>query len=593
MSLSKQLLLSMIVIIVCVSLLIGVFAFRLACNTIMDAEEEIVLQNAENSRGLLENAFLDIRASLARMVTELELLELAEQRPAAEEQLLLGVSFSHSLRDFCQKEQRIGGALSFVGVYLENGICGTTAACNLPYDTYEELVTYLDSNDYLKKDAYRSMVWFDSVNLRDLSDAPKDMFLCVRFVFNRDMERVGLVVAGVAEEDLLDLFGVAFPGGMIVNQHGTVAVSGRSVRAETVSEEAMAVLRKLTYGNVRIEIPWEGKVTEALCWRVANNYAWFLIPLDGMDLIERSSIRNFLVSAILIVLSAVSLAVFCAVVFSRTLTNGIRKLHSVAQRVAAGERELRFVPKKHDEVAYLGLQFNDMLDRLQTHYRERQKHEEEKRNLELSLLQSRINPHLLYNTLDMVVWAIKSNKPDRAEQLVYQLSDFFKKSLAKGREYGTLEEELQLVESYVTLQRVAGGKAYTLQTHVPEALLQITLPHLLLQPLVENSVLHGFFGFCEDGVISIFAEQRADVLEIRVRDNGIGMSPDQAERLNRLFKSEAGEVEDKHYGLRNILRRIKNRYGEQSQMTVASEVGEFTEFTICIPYEHRKGEQTC
>ena len=222
-----------------------------------------------------------------------------------------------------------------------------------------------------------------------------------------------------------------------------------------------------------------------------------------------------------------------------------------------------------------------------------QQYEKEKADLELSLLHAKINPHLLYNTLDIVVWAIKNNDSQRAEQLVYGLSDFFKRALAKGQMYATLEEEVALIKSYLELQHLVGSKDYRLQTCIDPDLVDLKILHLLLQPIVENSVAHGFHDFRDDGTICVSAIQKDGMVELEVQDNGMGMDPEQVKRINSLIGENIHTENNKHYGLRNIARRIKLYYGKEYGIEVYSEMGEYTKVIIRVPLVDRENMGEC
>jgi len=211
----------------------------------------------------------------------------------------------------------------------------------------------------------------------------------------------------------------------------------------------------------------------------------------------------------------------------------------------------------------------------------------------MSLLNAKLNPHLLYNTLNLVVWAIKQGDSERAEKLIYAMSDYFKRTLAKGREYISLEEEIALIRSYLDLQRLAGDKDYRLKTNIDPELSSYEILHLLFQPAVENSVGHGFRDFRDDGTVCITAkksEDGNDVL-IAIHDDGIGMTEEQLKKLNYslnegLYSDNAG-----HYGLRNTARRIKTYYGADYGIEVTGEAGVFTQVVLRLPYERKRDEE--
>src|SRR5699024_2963921 len=144
------------------------------------------------------------------------------------------------------------------------------------------------------------------------------------------------------------------------------------------------------------------------------------------------------------------------------------QLKSVVQRVYDGELTARFQTDRHDEIAYLGLKINDMLEQVEASFRIQECDAMEKKNLELRLMQSQINPHLLYNTLNSVLWIIRQGDLQKAEEPIFALSSFLKLALSKGSEEIPLASEIDMIRCYLELQNLGRGKAFSLRDEVPE-----------------------------------------------------------------------------------------------------------------------------
>ena len=594
MSLKKKILITMVCIVFSVSLFLGLVTFQQAEGVVNNFEKKIVVLNAQNSVVLVQDVFENVRNLLVKMVDNTDLYALAEaasqdaQATAQQEQAL-----TDSVRAFLSDSSVYGDtSLTFVNIYLENGINALTTEQNLlPFSDFVSVCDYLEQEDILAKDEYKAIVWLDTVRTRDVDTVDTDCFVCVRFLYDRvTMRRIGAIVAGTNTEDISNVFHSVFPEALILNEKGNVIIGDISNDEQaqlSVALKEMPVNRKGDESHIVYSV--NNIQRQALYWRIANNCAYFVIPLSDGNSLQSEVARSFLVNLVITILIAVFVAGTVSVLSAKVLTNGLVKLTKVVQKIAGGAREERFVPKKHDEVAYLGVQFNQMLDELQNHYEKVQRYQEEKQALELSLLQSKINPHLLYNTLDIAVWAIKNNDASKAVELIYALSKFFKHTLAKGRQFITLENEIGLIQSYIKLQCLAGNKSYTVVTEIDPSLREYQIPHLLLQPIVENSVLHGFRDFVDDGQILISAaiEDNGCMLVLRVRDNGIGITPDKIMEINSIAQEDMSREAPKSYGLMNISRRIKNYYGNQFGMSVSSEVGEYTETLIRLPFVDR------
>lgn len=589
MSLKKKIVITMVCIVFSVSLLLGLVIFQQAEGVVNDFEKEIVELNAKNSVVLLQDTFDNVRAVLVQMIDSTRLYELTEKNPETEQEIIQHTrDLSERIRKFLSDSSLYGeSSLPFVNIYLKNGINVTTTETEvLPFSDFESACDYLEQEQILARDEYKALVWLDTVRTRGVNAVDMECFVCVRFLYDRvTMQRIGAIAAGINIDDISILFKNVFPEALIINEMGNIVIGeiasdGNREVLSALSAALISGKKDHSYVNYSVN----GAKKQALYWKTANNSAYFVIPLSDGNALQSEVALSFLGNLTITIVIAILVAVIVSLLTAKMLTDGLEKLTKVVQKIAGGARDERFLPKKHDEVAYLGLQFNQMLDELQNHYEKVQSYQEEKQQLELSLLQSKINPHLLYNTLDIAVWAIKNNDASKAVDLIYALSKFFKHTLAKGREFISLEEELKLIQSYINLQCLAGNKNYELVTQIDPRLMEYQIPHLLLQPIVENSVLHGFRDFIDDGKIVITAEISDCMISLCVRDDGIGMTPEQVAEINSIMQEKANREYTKSYGLVNISRRIKNYYGEQFFMSVSSEVGEYTETLVRLPF---------
>lgn len=596
MSLRKKIVIVMIAMVLCVSAVSFLATHKLTNEVVSEFESEIATMTAAHTAQMLQNYLANIRTTLVRMVENLNVQKLADmQSLTAQECQTHSQTLKSRTEDFVALSKFVGSnPLEFINIYLKNGISATTANTDVfPYGDFEGICDYLAVNDILPREDYKSIVWYGVETVSDTSSRQTRCVLGVRFLYDRvSMERIGAIVVGVQTDKLLEVYRPIFPAAMLITKFGHVITGGKSLDASQPAPEGLLQeLMEADYNQEIVAFDLNSQVSKLLFWRMGNNSVYFVVPVEEKELLRSDQIMDIFLKVTVIMCLTASAA---SILFSKTLTNGLTKLKKVAQRVAGGQWDARFTPKLHDEVAYVGIQFNDMLDQLQRYYDDVQQYEKEKQDLEISLLNAKLNPHLLYNTLDLVVWSIKQGDSVRAEGLIYAMSDYFKRALAKGREYTSLEEEVALIRSYLDLQRLAGDKDYRLEVQIEPELSSYEVLHLLLQPAVENSVGHGFRNFRDDGTIRITAKRSADRqgVAITIFDDGIGMDKSQLEKLNYslnegLYADNAG-----HYGLRNTARRIKTYYGAQYGIEIRGEAGEFTQVTLHLPAERKYDEET-
>jgi two-component system sensor histidine kinase YesM len=206
---------------------------------------------------------------------------------------------------------------------------------------------------------------------------------------------------------------------------------------------------------------------------------------------------------------------------------------------------------------------------------------QEVKNLELKALQAQINPHFLYNTLDLINWMSMRHGAAEIGTLVAALSRFYKLSLGKGDGTADLREELEHARTYVQIQNMRFENAIVLQVEVPDALLACRAPKLIIQPLVENAIFHGIMMKPEErGTVRIQGGESGGTLWLTVDDDGVGMSE---ERGRAVLLGSAGSSEYHGYGVRNIHERLQLAGGGDSGLSFARSPGGGTRVTIRLP----------
>ena len=205
----------------------------------------------------------------------------------------------------------------------------------------------------------------------------------------------------------------------------------------------------------------------------------------------------------------------------------------------------------------------------------------ERQQMEKKLLQSQINPHFLYNTLDSIIWMIRSEEYEGAGKMVSLLAKFFRISLSQGKDMIPLEKELEHASSYLAIQNIRFKDKFEFQIEADPALLKYLCPKLSIQPLLENAIYHGMEGMYEDGEITIRIYDRDGDIGIDVADNGPGMTQETIDHImhNKVISSKRGSG----IGVRNVNERIQLIYGEDYGVTITSELDEGTTATITIP----------
>lgn len=226
-----------------------------------------------------------------------------------------------------------------------------------------------------------------------------------------------------------------------------------------------------------------------------------------------------------------------------------------------------------DEIGLLKNSYNAMLIEINQLIEELLQKEKTLRMAELDALQEQMKPHFLYNTLDMIRYMALENRTDEVYNMLETLGNFYRRFLSKGSTDLSLGEEIEIVKSYLTLQRTRFEDIFTDEYEIEEGLSSIRVPRLILQPLVENSIYHGIRPKGEHGVIRVTVKRQEDFLFLSIYDNGIGMSAHQRELL---FSGK----DSRSFGFQGTIERIRYYYKTEDVFEIHSTEGEYCEIIL-------------
>lgn len=372
---------------------------------------------------------------------------------------------------------------------------------------------------------------------------------------------------------------------MIFDDQGDVVVSEGSI--DWLTEEDVDALTDEIRGNT--SGIFEGELIEG---RVGINIRkidladWSIVYLYDMNILYRQA-KQIQTAAVFIFVISVVIVIGIASFISRTVVTPIRTLAKSMDEVVDNNMVVTFVPKYNDEVAYLGRRFAAMVQKTANLIEEVKQVEKQKQIEELKALQAQINPHFLYNTLDMVYWMDKMEGNDSSANLIADLADFFRLSLNKGEDITTVEREAEHVKKYLEIQKRRMDDTFDYRISIDQALVKYSVPKLILQPFVENSLLHGFEGMTEKGKIDIRVFREEEDIIIDIADNGCGMPIEKREEINRNRAQGDGNY---GYAIENVKARIQLYAGESYGVWFDTEITEGTKVRICFPMNFSGGK---
>ena len=303
-----------------------------------------------------------------------------------------------------------------------------------------------------------------------------------------------------------------------------------------------------------------------------------------------SDLNQTRMMALLNLVLAIFLMIFVNQYVAVRITDPLKKLEKSIQGIEMKQQPVVYIGGP-PEIQHLGLTIRFMVEELQELTDKMVKEQEEKRKNELDALQSQINPHFLYNTLDSIMWMIESERYEDAVSMVQALGRLLRISLSRGKNVISVGDELQHARSYLAIQKYRYKNKFTSYFEVEPDIEQYKTIKLVIQPLIENAIYYGMEYMDGEGEIHIRAYTRERDLYLEVEDNGPGMPEEQVEHL--LTGGEKARQKGSGIGLKNVNQRIQLYFGTQYGLEIESEPDEGTVVRIHIPKttEEEAGEQ--
>lgn len=313
-----------------------------------------------------------------------------------------------------------------------------------------------------------------------------------------------------------------------------------------------------------------------------------LIPMDSL-LSESVKLRKLMAEVSVLVLIVV---LICSLQVSSRITINIRRLKSMMMLVKDGNLSFPMKEiKTKDEVGQLYHVFISMVEELKRLLEGIRISEKEKREAELTALQAQIRPHFLYNSLNTIKYLAKLNGVPNIEEVSGSLIELMRGVLGNSNEYLTVREELDYVRSYISIVKYKYMQPIPVYEEInDEALLECQVPKLMLQPIVENAIIHGIGPLEEGGSVMIRVCEENHDLKIEVMDNGKGMTQEQMDLLLGEKSKEEAPSRFSGMGVRNVHERIVRMYGEPYGVKLYSEPGLYTKVVITFPVLREKGK---
>lgn len=316
--------------------------------------------------------------------------------------------------------------------------------------------------------------------------------------------------------------------------------------------------------------------------------------LKGWKLINVVSLQDITAPADLIrlwILAAFLLSFIAAmvltIVISSNITSNLRLFVRSMKNVSEGFFDKIQPPRSRDEIGMLAEKFNlmsdkikDLVDKIYEEQAQKQMAEYRTLQFEYKALQAQINPHFLYNTLESIQSLAILKDEKEIGRMIFLLGSLFQDTVRNTSDFVTLDEEIAYIRKYLELEQMVYDDKLAVHYDLDESLLERKVPKFILQPIVENAILHGIEKKPGKGLIEIRCQEEDGTIVLEVKDTGIGISP---ERVDKLMQTDGEEAAPTRVGVRSVHKRVRILYGTDYGLTIASEPGHGTTIRIILP----------
>ncbi|MCT4597017.1 MAG: histidine kinase [Vallitalea sp.] len=313
-----------------------------------------------------------------------------------------------------------------------------------------------------------------------------------------------------------------------------------------------------------------------------DKYKWKIYIMEKLINMEaRSMLSVFYMTVGISLVAGILIFIGASVIITKPIKLLKKRIKKISMKDFSHDYETENL---HGEIGEIGLVINEMARDMEKLLEQSIEITNEKKNFEIAMLQSQVNPHFLYNTLNSIHWMATLQKNTGICRLVDALTNLLKNMAHSFSGKVTLEEELSLLDDYLTIQSIRYMESFEFVNNIDESLYNKKIVKMTLQPLVENAIFHGIEPKGKFGTITLDSEIKEDCLLITVTDDGVGMTQDDIINLIN-SKKETNKTSINGIGYYNVNLRLKLIYGDNYGLSIRSELSKYTTITIKIPLE--------
>lgn len=489
-----------------------------------------------------------------------------------------------------QDMMAIKGHCDTIAIYPENGI--------RPYLRCMDGSSYISQMDIIRDtDIYKETIESDNGMVwKSVSKGSGDTYITNRsdkIVLYReifDMARkktLGYIVIGASQEQFKDLCENVVKDGegvIILDKNG-----GELSRVGKIDEDVETYLKSdifmkksykdrenhFSYGNF-----------DVVCNQISENASIVckIVPRYRLQM----QVFDVAYMPIMLLLGMLVGLMPLLLIISNIVTKPLSKVSEAIRKFSTGDFEQRVEVTTNDEVGEVAKCFNRMVGDIKKLIDENYVITLKEKESELTALQSQINPHFLYNTLDSLYWQATEVGNDEIAESILALSQLFKLVLSRGSKEVTVGHEIELISRYLQIQKMRFTKRLNYSVEVDESIIKAKIPKLIIQPFVENAIVHGFENVSVPCNLKVTGKREGSNIRFEIKDTGIGMRQDQIDAIWEEESAQYSKQRIGRYAIKNIRERLELKYDGKFTLDIQSAVGKGTTVILIIPFEEEE-----
>ncbi len=397
-------------------------------------------------------------------------------------------------------------------------------------------------------------------------------------------KQCGVVIVSIDEKLLEEVCSAPAENGLnfIVDENGNVISCSNSeeIGHSIFPERADAEQKKAAYQELAAQTGLLGDGRLSIYSVHDEKTGWEIIRATNQEELVNGlhQQQKILVSVTLLSLLAVLVIMVRQV---NRMTGSIKRVVETMRKAGQGDLNVHVAPDstRPTEIEIIAEEFNSTMDKLKLSV-------EKQKNAEITALEAQINPHFIYNTLDTINWMAIDRDEYEISNMIATLAHILRYGISNSNGIVTIKEEVDWLKQYIFLQQTKLKNTFECQMNVEPELMELFIHKLLLQPFIENAILHGFEGMDRKHLLFVNMERDGEFVKISIKDNGCGMPQELVKEINGgIFR----KTDDKnHIGMENAITRLNMYYGESANVVIESEKGQGTAVEIRIPVSQKE-----